>query len=173
MPLSGSFHLVNADLGHYHVIGGTLSSSGAFRGTIERVQVLGRALIRHFSVTSSHHELGLSAEFVSLVDGVHGDAVVQNVVAHFLHSTVIGHGSISNDLNQHGKTVALDVRGGQARVEDLLRLFVTADRPPLNGQIQFRTRITLPPGEEKFIRRVRLNVDFAIHKDEFMHPVQQ
>lgn len=167
-PLSGSFDLTHADLNYYRVIGGVLQCKGSFKGTLGHAEVRGQAAIPDFAVTSSHHDLGLTAEFDTLVDGQHGDVTIEKADAHFLHTNILAHGSIVDGPGQEGKTLALDVATGQARVEDLLRLFVKADRPPLDGAIAFRTHVTLPPGTQPFLRRVRLDGRFDIKRAEFV-----
>ena len=40
------------------------------------------------------------------------------------------------------------------RIEDLLRLAVKSDQPPLKGAINFRTKFDLPPGKGEPYRPV-------------------
>ena len=86
--------------------------------------------------------MGLTAEYKTVVDAIEGDVVIQSAEAHFLRSTLIAHGSISG---RDSKTLALDVDGRQARVEDLLRLVVKANRPPLDGALSMHAHVVLPP----------------------------
>src|SRR5581483_7943275 len=57
--------------------------------------------------------------------------------------------------------------------QDLLRLFVTADRPPLEGPLAFQAHVLLPPGQQPFLRRVRLDGDFSIRDAHFTNPASQ
>ncbi len=168
--ISGAFHFRHADLNTYKVIGGTLSADGRFSGTLDRTQILGRTEIANFEITSSHHSLGVSAEYRALVNGTNGDVAIQSVEAHFLRTTLAARGSITG---RQGKTVSLDFEGRQARVEDLLRLFVTADRPPLDGAMTLRAHVVLPPDGQPFLERVQLNGDFRITGAEFTKPATQ
>ena len=162
--ISGDYHIGDRDLRTYKVVAGTLSAEGRFNGTLGRAEVAGRTEIPNFLVTTSRHSLGLAAEYKTIVDAIKGDVVVQSVEAHFLSSTLIAHGSIAG---HDGKTLSLDVDGRHARVEDLLRLFVKADHPPLNGALTMHARIVLPPKHEPLLRRVRLDGNFAINGAEF------
>jgi len=59
------------------------------------------------------------------------------------------------------------VDGRQARVEDLLRLVVKANRPPLNGALSMHAHVVLPPKQEAFLKRVQLQGDFTINSAVF------
>src|SRR5207248_6616919 len=61
----------------------------------------------------------------------------------------------------------LDVNCRQARIQDLLRLFVTDDHPPLDGPIILRAHVVLPPTHRPFIRRVKLEGNFTINEADF------
>ena len=165
-PASGTFQFTGADLSCFHVIAGTLSSSGSFAGTLERLQVRGRTEIPNFEITSSHHSVGLTAEYDAVVNGTSGDIALHSAQAHLLQTTITAHGAISGE---HGKTISLDMATQDARVEDLLRLFVTADQPPLEGPIAFRAHAEVPPEHRRFLEKLRLTGEFNISDAEFSH----
>jgi hypothetical protein len=162
--ISGDYHIRRYDLSTHKVVAGTLSADGRFNGTLGEAEVGGRTEIPDFSVTRSRHSMGLAAEYKTVVDAIRGDVVIQSAEAHFLRSTLIAHGSISG---RDSKTLALDVDGRQARVEDLLRLVVKANRPPLDGALSMHAHVVLPPKQEPFLRRVQLQGDFTINGAEF------
>ena len=165
--LAGSFDLTHADLNQFGTIGGLLTANGTFKGILRKAEVRARALIPNFEVVSSHHEVGVTVDLESVVDGVKGNVSIQSLQAHFLHTELDAHGSIGSKPGEQGKTLALDLASQHARVEDLLRLFVTADKPPLDGPIEFSTKVTLPPGNDKFLKRVRLAGRFEIDRAKF------
>ena len=168
--ISGAFHIRNANLGAYKLISGTLSSDGQFSGKLGRAQVTGRTDIPDFEVTRSGHPLGLTAEYHAEVNGTTGDVIVQSALAHFLNTVLTAHGTISG---RPGKTVSLDFGARQARIQDLLRLFVKADQPPLDGEMTLRAHVVLPPSPAPFLQRVQLNGDFSITGAAFTNPVTQ
>ncbi len=173
-PVSGSFDLTQADLSSFHVISGMLSSHGSFNGTLAHMEVSGKAVIPNFEITSSHHDVGLTGEFSTSLNGEHGDLSIHTIQVHFLNTTVSAHGSIGSEPGRHqGKMVVLELSTPQARVEDLLRLVVTADRPPLYGPITFQAHVILPSGREEFLRRVRLRGEFNITDAYFSHSSTQ
>ena len=47
----------------------------------------------------------------------------------------------SQDKDRKGKEITLDVTVDNGRIEDLLRLAVKSDQPPLKGAINFRTKL--------------------------------
>jgi hypothetical protein len=50
---------------------------------------------------------------------------------------------------------------------------VTADRPPLNGPLNLRAHVVLPPTHRPFIKRVQLAGDFTITDADFANPATQ
>ena len=162
--ISGEYHIRGYDLSRHRIVAGTLSADGRFNGTLGHADVGGRTDIPDFSVTRSRHSMGLTAEYKTVVDAIEGNVVIQSAEAHFLRSTLMAHGSISG---RDSKTLALDVDGRQARVEDLLRLVVKANRPPLDGALSMHAHVVLPTKQEPFLRRVQLQGDFTINGAEF------
>jgi hypothetical protein len=162
--ISGDYHIRRDDLSRYRIVAGTLSADGRFNGVLGRTDVAGRTDIPDFSVTRSRHSLRLTAEYNVLVDATKGDVTVQSAAAHFLRSTLIAHGSIAG---RGGKTLAIDIEGRHARIEDLLRLVVTANRPPMDGALNMHVHVVLPPKQEPFLRRVQLQGGFTINGAEF------
>ncbi|MBV9612074.1 MAG: hypothetical protein JO091_06360 [Acidobacteriaceae bacterium] len=158
-PLSASFRLTHADLGSFKLIAGDLSAKGRLEGRLASAQVAGAVEIPNFGVTRSRHSLGLTAEYRAVVNGINGDVVLKSAQAHFLQTTVMAQGAISGEPT---KTASLDLESSAGRIQDVLRLFVTADRPPLNGALAFRAHVTLPTGNRPFIKRVQLDGDFTI-----------
>jgi hypothetical protein len=58
-------------------------------------------------------------------------------------------------------------------LEDLLRLFVTADRPPAVGDAVLRADVLLPPGKQEFLRRLRLDGSFELRDSRFTRSTTQ
>ncbi len=169
-PVSGSFRLTRADLSHYQGIGGQLSGVGSFNGILRQVTINGRSDIADFEVAKSGHKVQLSSAFELAVDGLNGDTKVKKASAHFLHSTVAASGEICSMAGQPGKTATLDLTTNNARVEDLLRIFVTSNQPAVQGPIAFRAHAELPPDSRPFIRRLSLQGDFDIRPAFFSKP---
>jgi AsmA-like C-terminal region len=162
--VSGSFQMRHTDLSTHQVIAGILAADGQFRGTLGHAKVAGRADIPNFEVNRSRHPVKLTAEYNVLVNGTNGDIHVESTEAQFLGSTLTARGSIAGTGD---KTISLDLDGRQTRVEDVLRLFVKADRPPLDGKLTLHAHVVLPPKQEAFLKKVELEGDFAIADGAF------
>lgn len=169
-PASGTFTIPSASLGQYHTIAGTLSATGRFNGTLNHMQVSGDTDMPNFEVISSHHPVAMRVNYRAIVDGMNGDVDLSSAAVHFLGTNLGVHGTIRGEA---AKTVGLDFTSGPARIQDLLRLFVSAGQPPMNGPITFRARVVLPPGKRKFVRRVELAGNFDIQNAYFSNALTQ
>jgi hypothetical protein len=165
--MSGSFDFTRADLSGFHEIRGMLESHGRFHGTLAQCQVQGRARVPDFEVISSGHPIDLAAEFSAVANGEDGNVAIQSVAAHLLRTTVQGSGAVTDGPRDAGKSVTLDFQAEHGQVEDLLRLFASSDPPSMKGPITFHTEVQLPPGDGRFLQRVRLNGNFAIVRARF------
>ncbi len=168
--ISGSYQVSQMDLGHVHGIAGLVSGGGTFHGTLGNIGVQGHVFTPNFEVTSSHHSVGVTAECNAIVDGLHGNVLFHSLSAHWMQSTLYAYGAISG---RDRKTLVLDIQSSNARVEDLLRLFVRRSDPPLEGPIQFQAHAVLPPQRTPFLRRIRLDGAFRIREAKFAQTSSQ
>ena len=147
-PLAATYEFNNADLGHFKGISGILSSTGKFGGVLERILVDGETHTPDFSVDAGGHPMPLDTVFHAIVDGTSGDTLLQPVRARLANSTtIIANGGVVKTPGKKGRTVALDVTVPEGRLQDVLRLAVKSDKPPMTGGVTFRTKFDLPPGE--------------------------
>lgn len=169
MPLSGSFDLIRADLGHTQAISGMLTSHGSFQGLLSRCDVRGNARVDGFAIKKVRHPMQLDGNFDTTVDGLHGDVSIHSTKVRFLRTELQASGGIRTAKGEEGKTESLDITGTHARLEDLLRLFAKSDPPAVSGPIQFHAKVLLPPRPEKFLRKLQLKGGFQISEAEFLH----
>jgi hypothetical protein len=172
-PVTGEYEFQNADLGVFEGIGGTLSSKGKFQGKLKHIEAQGTVDVPNFEVTRSKHSVHLISKFHAFVNGTDGDVTLERVSAAFLKTRVEAKGEIVGKAGTHGKTAVLDLTVADGRIQDVLRLFVSEPKPPLNGVTEFRARVVLPPGPERFLQRVRLSGDFGILEGQFTKPSTQ
>jgi hypothetical protein len=165
--IDGNYRLNDDDLSTYKLIAGILSADGRFQGTLGSAEVTGRAAIRNFEITSNRHAVELTGEYNTVVDGIKGNVTIQSATVRMLRSILLARGSVRGEK---GKILSLDIDGGQARIEDLLHLFVKADRPALNGALKLQAHVVLPPKQEPFLKRVQLEGNFRIDGAEFTSP---
>jgi hypothetical protein len=172
-PISGEYKLEKADLGVYKGIAGTLSSTGKYGGNLSHIDISGTTDTPDFEVRSGHNPTHLTTEFSAYVDATHGDTFLEHVDADFWKTHIVAKGSVAKSPNGKGKTAIIDLRSTNARIEDLLRLFVEGKRAPMSGNVTFQARAEIPPGPEKFLEKVKLRGGFGIAAGTFSKPSTQ
>jgi hypothetical protein len=107
------------------------------------------------------------------VNGINGDVTLSNLKASYLNTEISATGSVLDKKDWDGKFTTLDfaVRGGH--IQDILRLFVSETRPPMDGRTSFQAHVTVPPRGEPFLKEVILQGDFEIGDGRFENPDRQ
>jgi len=123
-----------ADLSTIKGIGGILSSTGQYEGTLGGIAVHGETSTPDFQIAISGRPVPLYTKFHAIVDGMTGDTYLQPVEAKILNSSLVAKGSVVKVQNPNGHRVVLDVRVEPAKIEDLLRLGVRTDPPVMTGK---------------------------------------
>jgi hypothetical protein len=163
----GNYSFTNADLGTLPGIGGILSSTGKYGGTLGRIEVEGQTDTPDFQIAVSGHRVPLHTEFHAIVDGTDGDTYLEPVKARVLHSSFTASGKIVRLKTAHGHDVELNVVLGQARIEDLLKLGIKTEPPVMTGTVAMKTKLSLPPGTEDIAKRLNLQGNFHIPAAHF------
>jgi hypothetical protein len=163
----GDYSFTDADLGTIKGIGGILSSTGKYGGTLGRIEVEGQTDTPDFSIAVSGHRVPLHTEFHAIVDGTDGDTYLDPVKAKLLHSAFTASGKIVRMKNPPGHDVELNVVLGRARIEDLLKLGIKTDPPIMTGMVEMKTKLSLPAGAEDIANRLALNGNFHIPAGHF------
>ena len=171
--MSGTFDVEQMKLDAFGGIAGTLASKGSFDGLLQHITVQGATDAPDFEVTESGHKVHLVTHYQALVNGMNGDVALKSVTAQFGHTAINVAGDIAGNGDAQGKTASLEMSSDHARIEDLLRLFVKDNTPPMTGAIIFRAKATLPPENRPFIDKVQLQGDFGISGAEYPHPETQ
>lgn len=166
-PVAGTYTFQNADLGTIKGIGGTLNSTGAFDGRLERIAVKGDTHSPDFHVDVSGQRVALSTSFDAVVDGTDGDTYLNTVNAQFLQTALTAKGAVVGVKGVKGRKVQLDVEIMEGRIEDLLRLAVKSDKPLLVGRVGLTSDFLLPPGEGDVIERLELSGKFDVDAARF------
>jgi hypothetical protein len=165
--LDGEYLFKDADLGVFKGISGILTSTGRFGGPLERLEVRGRTETPAFALTSAGNPMPLATEFDAVVDGTSGDTILTSVRALLGSSRIVTSGRVVRARDVKGRLIKLDVQVDRARLEDLLRLAVKGDRPPMSGGVRVKARMELPPGEADVIDRLRLDGSFQLASARF------
>ena len=169
-PLAAEYTFDKADLGVFKGISGILSSTGKFSGVLEKIEVEGKTSTPDFSVTLGGHPLALDTVFSATVDGTNGDTLLHPVTAHLLNTVIVAQGGVVRSPDKQGKEITLDVTVDKGRLEDLLRLAVKAEPPPMTGAINFHTKFDLPHGKGDLADRLNLNGRFGVEHAQFTSP---
>jgi hypothetical protein len=164
----GDYSFTNADLGTIKGIGGILSSTGKYAGTLGRIEVEGQTDTPDFRIAISGHRVPLHTDFHAIVDGTDGDTYLDPVKASVLHSSFTASGKIVRVKDpRHGHDIELNVVLGHATIEDLLQLGVKTDPPIMTGTVAMNTRLSLLPGEMDVSNRLKLAGSFHIPRGVF------
>jgi hypothetical protein len=172
-PISGEYTFEQADLGVYDGVAGTLSSRGKFSGKLAHIDISGTTGTPDFEVKSGKHPVRLTTEFTAYVDATHGDTFLKHVGADFWKTHIDAEGSVAGSANGKGKTGLIDLKTSNARIEDLLRLFVNANRPAMSGAVTLRANTEIPRGDERFLKKIRLRGSFGLAAGTFSKPSTQ
>ena len=165
--ITGEFTFDQADLSVYGGISGFLASKGKFEGPFQHIDVAGATDVPDFEVTSGGRKVDLASRFEAYVDAMHGDTFLKRVESHFGHTTVVTEGSIAGVQGKKGKYGELELTARRGRIEDILGLFTSAQRPPMSGGTSLRTRVEIPPGDEPFLKKIHLSGSFGVDSGSF------
>ena len=165
-PVSGEYVFKDADLDAIKGIGGTLSSLGSYEGVLQRIEVEGQTETPDFSIDLAGQPVPLRTQFHAIVDGTNGDTFLERVEARLNESVIQARGSVTRTEDVKGRRVVLDIQIADARLEDLMRLAVSAD-PPLVGRVDVAANFVLPAGEADVIDRLQLDGTFRLAQARF------
>jgi hypothetical protein len=166
-PVSGNYLFQNADMNVINGLGGTLSSSGTYRGVLERLEVEGTTEMPDFSLDLAGQKVILNTRFKAIVDGTNGDTILERVDAKLNESSIAAKGAIVRAQDVKGRHIELDVSLDNARLEDLMQLAVKAAKPPLVGRVNLTTHMLLPAGPEDVVDRLQLDGRFELAQARF------
>jgi hypothetical protein len=166
-PVSGNYLFQNADMNVIKGLDGTLSSSGTYRGVLERIEVEGTTEMPDFSLDLAGQKVALNTRFKAIVDGTNGDTILERVDARLNKSAISAKGVVVRAHEVKGRHIELDVSLDGARLEDLMQLAVKAAQPPLTGRVDLVTRMVLPAGPEDVVDRLQLDGAFQLAQARF------
>jgi len=160
--VGGEYTFSNADLGTLKGIGGILSSTGRYEGTIGRIVVDGQTDTPDFRLNISGRAVPLKTVFHAVVDGTSGDTYLQPVNATILSTPLTSFGFVIQSADPKGHHIQLDATVSKGKIEDLLKLAVQTDPPVMTGTVHLQTRIDLPAGNRDLSARLRLQGKFEV-----------
>jgi len=172
-PVSGKISFDGADLGVFGGVAGIVNATGSFSGPLEKVSVEGSTDSRNFEVVRSGHAAPMSTRFRLEVNSMNGDVVLNSVDATYFDTAIHASGSVADKDRWDGKFTSLDLAVRNGRVQDILRLFVSENRPPMSGATSFQAHVTVPPEGKPFLKEVTLQGEFDIASGHFENSSRQ
>ena len=166
-PIQGGYSFSHADLSTIKGIGGILSSTGKYSGTLDHILVDGSTDTPDFSIAICGRPVPLHTDFHAVVDGTSGDTYLQPLHAKLLDSWLEATGFVVRTKDPQGHRVELEVVIEHGKIEDLLKLAVQRDPPFMMGNVHLKTRFELPPGEPDMADRLKLAGHFQMAKASF------
>jgi hypothetical protein len=168
-PVRGDYAFKAANLDTIKGIGGTLSSSGAYTGVLERIDVRGETETPDFSVDVAAQPVPLKTRFHAIVDGTSGDTWLERVEARVVETMIVARGAVVRARNVKGRRLSLDVAIDDGRIEDVLKLGVKAGKPLMTGRMRLRTKLLLPAGDEDVVDKLELSGAFSLDQARFVN----
>jgi hypothetical protein len=157
-PLSGKFTYTSVNLGHMGDIGGTLSSSGKFWGTLGAIEAEAFSETADFAVDDGKATL-VTAAVRCTVNGLNGDVVLHSIDATTGKTNIHASGTVQGAP----KTTNLDIDVKSGRAQDLMRPFITG-QVPVTGSVWLHARAVLAPstGHNEFLHRLHVIGSFDV-----------
>jgi hypothetical protein len=171
-PIRGTFTFAEADLGVFKGISGTLAAAGRYSGRLETIRAEGQTEVPDFKVDIGGGSVFLRAAYEALIDGTNGDTRLDKVVATFLDTSLTATGGVF-DVPGQGREVKMGVVIERGRIEDVMRLAIKSERPPMTGALRLDARFVIPPGDRPVVDKLRLEGDFAIDRGGFTNAAVQ
>ena len=172
-PVSGTYSFRDADLGTIKGIGGILSSTGKYAGTLDNIVVDGNTDTPDFRISISGRSVPLHTDFHAIVDGTSGDTYLQPVTGKIVDTQLVATGSVVRVADPKGHHVELDVVIEKGKIDDLLKLAVRTDPPVMTGFVHLKTKLDLPPGEPDVSDRLKLAGHFQVSGVHFTNDKTQ
>ena len=168
--VSGKYTFQNADLEVFKGISGILSSVGSYSGVLQHIETSGTTDTPDFSLKRGGNAVHLKTSFHAIVNGSDGNTILDPVDATFLNSEFLCKGGVVGVPGTKGKTVSLDAVAKHARMEDILQLVVGGSKPFLTGDVNFQSKIVIPPGPSDVIDKLHLQGQFHVASAIFTDP---
>jgi hypothetical protein len=157
-PLSGDFTFSRVNLRDIGNIGGTLSSTGHFKGTLAAFEADAASETPDFAVGN-----GMTTPFATSVhctiNGLNGDLILHGIDAKTGATTIHAEGRIVGSP----KVADVDIAVVGGRVQDILRPLMH-DKVPVTGAVRLHSHAQLDPAGNglKFLQRLRVDGAFDL-----------
>ena len=170
--LNGDFTFDHADLGVFHGIAGILTSRGRFEGALDSITAKGEASVPDFRLKRSGNRVPLHTKYEVLVDGTDGDTQLKPVYVTLGQTHFTTSGAVFKNEGDKHRQIQLDVNMPKGRMRDVLLLAMKGS-PFMEGTLQLRTKLAIPPLTGKVVEKLRLNGEFQVSDAHFLRSTIQ
>ena len=172
IPLSGSVKLSGAKLNKYWGLGGTIQSEERFGGTLEQVEVTGKASALDFELVSAGHKVEVGTQFDVTVNAIKGEAQLKGIVGRVGKTTIHVRGGVAENAKSDHREASLDFSITNGRAEDLLWVFSRASKPAMIGPAVCSGHVRMRKFGDGFLDALEANGKFEVKDGHFQKPVQ-
>jgi hypothetical protein len=165
--LHGEYSFNNANLGIFKGIGGILQSTGKFDGVVENIRAQGECRVPDFHLDMSGNRVPLQVQYSARVDGTDGDTYLEPVNAVLGKTAFTARGYVVGLKGFSGRSIHLEVNMPSGELRDVLRLAMKEKEPFLEGKIDLKTKLDIPPGPISVIQKIKLDGRFQIKEANF------
>jgi hypothetical protein len=165
--VEGVYKFEKADLGVFKGIAGILDSTGKYSGVIEEINAEGECRVPDFRLTLSGNPVPLKVKYTALVDGTDGDTYLRPVQATLGKTPLTAQGEVVHIEGRKGRSIRLDVTMNNGHIEDVLRLAMKGQNNFLDGRINLKTKLDLPPGDVPVEKKLNFAGEFTIDEANF------
>lgn len=113
---------------------------------------------------TSGNRVPLAVKYTALVDGTNGDTYLQPVQAVLGKTAFTARGHVIRLTGISGREIHLDADIPKGNLTDVLRLAMKGEKQFLDGTIQLKTSIDIPPGKDLVINKIRLKGGFEVRE---------
>jgi AsmA-like C-terminal region len=172
IPLSGSVKLSGAKLNKYAGLGGTIQSEERFGGTLDQVEVTGKASAPDFELVSAGHKVEIGAQFDVTVNAIKGEAQLKGIVGRVGKTTIHVRGVVVQNAKSDHREASLDFSIANGRAEDLLWVFSGASKPAMIGPAVCSGHVRMRKFGDGFLDALEANGKFQVQDGHFQKMVQ-
>jgi hypothetical protein len=166
-PVSGTFRFSDADFATLRGIEGIMSSEGSYKGTLNRLDVEGRTRTPDFALSVVDNPVPLHTHYFAVVDGTNGDTHLKSVRAQLGNSMIAASGKVVGVPGVKGRHILIEASSSEGHLEDMLRLAVKGQQPPMNGIVNLEAIVELLPGEGDMLNRLVISGRFQVREGRF------
>jgi hypothetical protein len=167
LPIEGQYTFSQANLDDIKGIGGMLSSTGSYQGTVSQIRVVGETTSPDFNLDLGGTPVPLSTKFTAIVDGSNGTTKLESVDAKLYQTPIHVAGDVVNLPGPAGFNVDLTTTIEHGHIEDLLTLAMKAEKPPFRGDVSLRATVHVPAGHGPVRDRLHITGKFGLTKTVF------